>query len=234
MSNQIKIQTQGVDSVLSVKKDTLKVGGTRLVVEDIIPLFRPWQGERILWIARTNAYYSVVPLFNRRHRLLCFTFCEDALKKYKPTPFYHALVLGCGGGAVPRWLLEEYASLSVDVVDYSPDILAVCRKYFLKKWEKSDRLTYYCQDARDYEPPDYDYQFIFCDLFDGQNLAPVVLSPVFAAKLRRMLGENGLLLINCGWHHLEQVQAIYQPLFGNIQIVDRESWQTEVVLIKFH
>ncbi len=234
MKNRVNLWRQGADTRLCIKKESFTVGGTRLLVEDHIPLLAPWNSERILWIKGTNCYYSVVPLFPLRHRLLCFTFCEDELKLQKPDLFNRALVLGCGGGAVPRWILETYPKVSIDVVDFSPEIIRICQKYFVKRWQHSDRLTFYCQDAGEYEAPDNSYQFIFCDLFDGETLAPVVCQPDFARKLCRMAGEGGILIINCGWHQLRKVQSVYSAWFTHLQVVPRDPWQTEVLLLGNH
>ncbi len=230
MKNKIRLHFLGRGLCICIRKTAFTVEDARLIVEDIITIFLPWRSTRLLMIAGTNAYYSEVPLFSSRHRLLCYTYCADALKKRKPSFYKHALILGLGGGTVPRWLLEEYPSLSVDVVDYSAQIIAVCKKYFLQKWENSDRLKYYCTDAQAYEPPAYQYQFIFCDLFDGEKLVPCVYSPDFAKKLRTMLCDDGLLIINCGWSdHLQEVQDAYRKEFAHLQLVDREPWQTDVI-----
>ncbi len=230
MRNRIRLMREEGALFLCIERTSFQEGSASLLVEDRIPLVVPWRGERILWIKGSNAYYSVVPLFSFRHELLCFTFCEQIMEM-RPADFYHhALVLGCGGGAVPRWMLENYRSLSVDVVDISSKILSVCRKYFLHRWKHSRRLKLFCEDARDYEAEDDLYEFIFCDMFDGENLAPVVTDPAFAIKLHGMVTEEGLLVINCGWHHRDEVCAVYGRIFKHMWIIEREPWQTEVVM----
>ncbi len=212
-----------------IKRDSFAVGSNCLIVEDRIHRLFPQRSERILRLAGKGVYYSMVPLDPEQHRLLCYQYCADALKK-RPHNFYrHALVLGCGGGAVPRWLLEEYPGLTVDVVDISRTMIDICRKYFLYEWEDSPRLTYYCTDAQDFVPPGPPYQFIFCDMFDGTELVPFVYSRAFAAKLRGMLCADGILVINCGWGHLDEIRSIYRGEFACVQVLDRPSWQTEVV-----
>ncbi len=214
---------------MNIKREDITVDGTRLILEDRINTLHPQQSERVLWIAGTDAFYSAVPLSPDSHRLLCFNYCADALKMRQPDPFYHALVLGCGGGAIPRWLLEEYPSVTVDVVDRSPEIISMCRKYFLDRWDDSDRLKYHCVDAKDYDG-ECRYQFIFCDLFDGERLAPVVYEPGFAEKLRNLVSDDGFVIVNCGWGSPVELKTIYRSSFKNVQIFDRESWQTQVIM----
>ncbi len=211
-------------------REEFVVDGTPLAIEDRIDNNYPWLSERILWIAGTCAYYSTAPICPARHKLLCFTYCEDVLKAQKPGFLKNALVLGCGGGAVPRWILEEYPDASVDIVDRSPQIIFLCKKYFLQRWNDSARLTYHCTDARDYEPPEYRYQFIFCDMFDGENLAPVVSEHDFAVKLRDMMSDDGIMMVNCGWNdNLQKVREVYRTVFRHLKVLQRDSWQTQVI-----
>ncbi len=235
MKRKAKIHKYDRNIIRCIQRESFFSGDTHLIVEDRIPVFSPWRGERILRIAGTTAFYSAVPLGPARHRLLCYDYCARALQKQgkKPGFYRNALVLGCGGGAMPGWLLDTYPSLVVDVVDISPEIIAVCKKYFLSRWNRSERLRYYCEDAREYEPPDYQYQFIFCDLFDGQNLAPLVYDKEFALKLRDMLCEDGLLVINCGLDELFDVLPVYRKVFPHLQIVERKPWQTQVIKVGF-
>ncbi len=212
-----------------VKRDSFAIGSNCLVVEDRINRLLPKRSARILRLAGTSIYYSMVPLDPGEHRLLCYQYCAEAMKSRDHGFFRHTLVLGCGGGAVPRWILEEYPEATVDVVEISREMINVCRKYFLYEWEDSGRLRYHCTDAENYEPPGYKYQFIFCDMFDGTDLVPFVYSRNYAAKLHGMLSDGGILVINCGWGHLDQIKQIYQNEFAYLQVLDRPSWQTEVV-----
>ncbi len=231
MKTQIRLHRLGRGTCLCIRRYVFQVEGHRLIVEDLINLLKPWRSSRILMVAGTNVYYSEVPLFPFRHRLLCFSYCADVMKKREPGFYRHALVLGLGGGAVPRWLLEEYPSLTVDVVDYSPKIISVCRQYFLHKWASSDRLHIYCKDAREYASPGYKYQFIFCDLFDGDELVPFVFDPAFAENLLNMISDRGILIINCGWtDHLQKVQETYQSAYARLQMTDEKPRRIEIVL----
>ncbi len=217
MSRKINIGKIGKCIYLCFRKETFSEGDSVLYVVDRINLFLPWRSQRVLKVAGIPVLYSAVPLFSFRHKLLCYQYCADALKTHNPGFYQHVLVLGCGGGALPRWLLEEYPSLKVDIVDYSSKIISVCKKYFLNRWEGSTRLKYICADARNYKQSEYRYQFIFCDLFNGQDLASFVLDRNFAAKLHGMLDDDGFLIVNCGWQHMDEVKRVYQDVFEEVE-----------------
>ncbi len=222
---------QGSGNFRYIKRKDFMAGDTHLIVEDWINLAHPSQSRRILWIAGTNALYSEVPLSPSQHELLCYNYCDDILKKKKPSFYHHALVLGCGGGAIPRWLLQEYTGVTVDVVDFSPEIIDVCKEYFLTDWVDSGRLNFYCMDAKDFEQQRYKYEFIFCDLFDGENLAPFVYTEDFAKKLCSMVTDDGFVSINCGWGHVNDVLETYEDVFKYQEVVRRDSWQTQALTV---
>ncbi len=229
MSNNSNWQFLNGSIFKSEKRASFTVDGNCLIVEDRKYRFAPDNNERILRLAGSGVFYSVVPLDPSRHKLLCYEYCDEALKM-RPKTFYHqALVLGCGGGAIPRWLLEEYPDITVDVVDRSAKMIEVCRQYFLYQWDDSERLHYHCIDALEYEQPEGSCQFLFCDLFGGTELAPFVYTPDFAARLHGMLSPNGILVVNCGWGHLEEIQKIYRAEFPHFEVLHRKAWQTEVV-----
>ncbi len=208
------------------------VEGQTLVLIDHYDFLFPWRSGRMLAIGGTNKVYSMVPLFPLRRRPLCFDYCLPPMRTKKKTFFHRALVLGCGGGAIPQWLLREYPDIEVDVVDMSEKIIKICRKYFLPKWNDSPRLHYHCTDARVYEAPTDTYQFIFCDLFDGEHLAPVVTDHDFAKKLYSILSPEGILVVNYGWHNDEDVLACYSSAFSQIERVPRSPDHTQVLVMR--
>ncbi len=228
--NQITLRQFKNCMYLCIRRKAFKAGETNMLVEDRINLFLPWRSERVLKVAGERVLYSEVPLHSAKHRLLCYTYCADALKVHEPDFYRHALVLGCGGGSLPGWLLEEYPSLQVDVVDCSPEMISVCREYFLQQWEDSDRLRYFCMDAREYVQTEYRYQFIFCDLFGGTDVAPLVYERDFVKKLYTLLCEEGVLVVNCGWEHPEAGTEVYQDVFEDLQITYGDSGQTKVIV----
>ncbi len=231
MNTNVKLHHLGRGISLCIRKKAFRSRGRRLIVEDIIPVFKPWRSTRLLMISGTNAFYSEVPLFSFQHRLPCYTYTADALKERDSSFYRHALVLGLGGGTVPRWLLEEYPDLSVDVVEISPEIISVCQEYFLQKYKDSDRLRYFCTDARDYKAQDDYYQFIFCDLFDGESVVPFVYGQSFIRKLSRLLCKDGLLLVNCGWEaDQKKLKDVYRHEFAHVANVKRQPWQTTVLM----
>ncbi len=213
-------------------RHTFIAGGQTFMLEDKINLLLPWRSSRIMSIPGTGFYYSDIPLFPFSHRLLCYDYCVPALRANDKSFYERTLVLGCGGGTIPLWLLKEYPRATVDVVELYPEMIAICREYFLKRWEGSGRLTYHCTDARYYEAPAENYQFIFCDLFDKVDLAPVVTEADFALKLHTLLATNGMLVINCGWNHLADVCRTYGMLFENIDVLKREPFATQVVVAR--
>ncbi len=218
-------------TILQRNKKVFHVGGQTLIITDIIDLLFFWRSSRLLSVAGTGIFYSNIPLFPCYQRLMCYNYCVAALQNNKKDFYKKVMVLGCGGGAMPLWLLKRYPQATVDVVELFPEIIEISKAYFLKKWENSNRLFYHCIDARDYEAPAENYQFIFCDLFDGKDLAPVVTEQDFAKKLHSLLCVNGVLVINCGFFHLGKVRRVFQDFFSHIEIVKRDYHSTQVLVM---
>ena len=56
------------------------------------------------------------------------------------------LVVGLGGGTIPKVLSQLYETATIDVVEIDPAVLAVARTYF--DFEESPRVVVHVQDAR--------------------------------------------------------------------------------------
>ncbi len=221
-------------AILLRRRKAVQVGDTTLLVVDRINLIFFWRSSRKLSVAGAKILYSKVPLFPFNHRLLCVNYCVPPLRSKDKAFYQRMLVLGCGGGALPLWLLNEYPQVTVDVVELSQEIIAISKEYFLKKWEGSDRLIYHCIDANDYEAPAETYQFIFCDIFNEATVHPLVTGTDFAKKLHTLLSPQGILVINCGFGQegLEKAKAVYSKIFDNIEVVKRDPRATQVLVAR--
>ncbi len=219
-------------TIVRRERETYHVGGETLVIVDIYDLVFPWRRSRMLAIKGTNVFYSNVPLFPFCHRLLCYNYCIPPLRTRHKTFYKRMLVLGCGGGAVPHWLLGEFSQVTVDVVELEQGIIDICKEHFLKKWERSGRLSFYCMDASAYEAPADSYQFIFCDIFAGEMVPPFVKDVRFMQKLHKLLSSRGILVVNCGFgmHNIKDIRSVLNVLFPKVMTVKRYPRNTQVLV----
>ena len=107
-----------------------------------------------------------------------------------------ALVLGLGGGSLPRFLMRVYPTCRIDVVERRARVVQVAHDYF--HLARSPRLRTHVCDAevflRDDAGPTYD--LVLADLHDPQGTAPLVSEPGFFASCARRLAPRGVFAIN--------------------------------------
>lgn len=130
------------------------------------------------------------------HRLvLSYTRCMLSGLLFTREP-RSALVLGLGGGSLPRFLMHVFPSCRIDVVERRTKVVRVAHDYF--HLPRSPRLHTRVCDAevflREDSGPTYD--LVLVDLHDKTGTAPVVTEAGFFASCARRLAARGVLATN--------------------------------------
>ena len=114
-----------------------------------------------------------------------------------------ALVLGLGGGSLPKFLLRQVPECRVDAVEKRPRIIEVAHAYFALA--PHPRLRVHQQDGLAFlnESESAQYDVIFADLHDSDGMAPAVRHPEFFPACSRALRARGLLAINLWYGYRE-------------------------------
>ncbi len=111
----------------------------------------------------------------------------------------HAVVLGCAGCAIPRYLLSTFSSIMVDGVEISSQLVSIAKKYFLEG-VPSDRFSLITSDAVTYcASKDISSRFdlIVSDLFDGHRVLDEIYSIDFMSSIQKMMNKDrGLFVAN--------------------------------------
>ncbi|MDL2210695.1 fused MFS/spermidine synthase [Desulfovibrio sp. OttesenSCG-928-O18] len=111
------------------------------------------------------------------------------------------LMLGGGGYSVPKYLLANKTSATIDVVEIDPGITLAAKEYFALK--DSPRLRVFDEDARVFlnraasaeTPPQYDV--VMGDTFSSSYNIPFHLGTVECArKIKALLRDNGVFACN--------------------------------------
>ncbi|MCU0558974.1 MAG: fused MFS/spermidine synthase [Desulfobacterales bacterium] len=106
------------------------------------------------------------------------------------------LVLGGGGFSFPKYALENYPRVDLDVVELDPGIVALAREHFGLKDHPRQRII--AEDARTFlnrnQKP---YDAILCDTFNSHYAVPFHLATQEAARrMKSSLAPNGVVLVN--------------------------------------
>ena len=101
------------------------------------------------------------------------------------------LVIGLGGGAVPRWYEER--GIRTDVVDIDPDVIRLAKEYF----DFQGKGVTAVEDARYFLGRGTDrYDYIVMDIFSGEAAPAHVISVEALQLVRNRLAAGGVLAIN--------------------------------------
>jgi spermidine synthase len=118
---------------------------------------------------------------------------------YQPQPA-RALVLGLGGGVIPRELRHYYPQLQIDVAEIDPDIPPVAERFF--GFRQDQKLVVHVSDGRMFikkqqrlnPPPKYD--LIVLDAFSGDYIPFHLMTKEFLEEARGILAPGGVVVAN--------------------------------------
>ena len=109
------------------------------------------------------------------------------------------LMLGLGGGSVPKRFLADYPQVRMDVVDVDPVVIDVAKRYFAVK--PGPRLNLIHQDARAYvKRCKKKYDYILLDAYTrsryGSSIPPHLTTREFFQQVSAILKPGGMVGYN--------------------------------------
>jgi len=159
--------------------------------------------------------------FNR-YLLFSLVFC--------PSPST-ILVLGLGGGVVPRVLSEICPKAAVDVVEIDPEMLKVAEDYF--GFTTSDHLHVHLEDACDFiGRTRQKYDLVVIDTYCGLDLPQSVDNPFFFKDCGKILSEKGILTVNLvpfDKHYMEKRVDWIKQVLAHVYLICGITRLNEVV-----
>ncbi|MHC4265480.1 MAG: spermidine synthase [Planctomycetota bacterium] len=142
---------------------------------------------------------SQVNLSNLRQLRLEYSKLAFCGLLYKPEP-KKVLVLGLGGGVIPREMHYYFPELLVDVVEIDPEIPKIAKEFF--SFSEDARLKVHVDDGRMFikkqlglEPvPKYD--IIILDAFNSDYIPFHLMTREFLEQVKGVLAEDGVVVAN--------------------------------------
>ncbi|HAK96910.1 MAG TPA: hypothetical protein DCM87_18455 [Planctomycetes bacterium] len=105
------------------------------------------------------------------------------------------LVVGLGGGSIPRFLHKRYPAMHIDCVELDPDVVAVARQYFGFAEDKT--MKAHVADGRKFiEKATQPYDIIFLDAFGADNIPYSLATREFLLAVRKALAPKGIVVGN--------------------------------------
>jgi spermidine synthase len=124
------------------------------------------------------------------------TFCGLL---YKPEP-KKMLVLGLGGGVIPRQMRHYFPSLEIDVAEIDPDIPPIATQFM--GFKEDEKLKVYVDDGRMFikkqlrRNPVPKYDMIVLDAFNGDYIPFHLMTKEFLQEVKGVLADDGVVIAN--------------------------------------
>lgn len=206
----------------------------------LMPL-QPVRAEQLLLHSERSLYRQVFVYGDADSRCLCFTrecrigrqscidlkhpdrlvfeYTQMMLGALLLNPDPHSvLVIGLGGGSLPRALERLLPNAEIDVVEIDPAVVGVARDYF--GYSPGPHEHVFEEDGRAYVRrllrTLQRYQLIMLDAYDQQYIPEHMLTREFLAQVRALLTPGGIVAANTfSSSRLYQNESVtYRAVFG--------------------
>jgi len=118
---------------------------------------------------------------------------------YKPDPA-KILVVGLGGGTIPRDMHHYLPEAEIDVVELDPEILKVAEEYF--HFEQDEKLRVHVADGRmlvrklSREQSETKYDMVILDAFNSDYIPFHLMTREFLKEVQGILSDDGVVVAN--------------------------------------
>ncbi len=167
---------------------------TRSPFNDIFVIER--ENLREMWFQGNGRFYlqTRIDLDRPGDLALIYTRLLLAPLIWNPHPS-RILIIGLGGGVLPRFLNEAYPDIEIDVVEVDARVTELARRYF--GFKDSPRLRIFEDDGRAFvKQRGQKYDMVFLDAFKGGSVPYHLKTIEFYREIAQSLNEEGLLVTN--------------------------------------
>jgi spermidine synthase len=122
------------------------------------------------------------------------------------------LMVGLGGGSVPKWVYRQLPDARITVVELNPEVVSVARGFFFVP-QDDERFQVVVGDGVDYvaaHPTSCDVLMI--DGYDETSHVESLATPEFYASCRAALRPGGIMVVNL-WSSEKQFNTYMQRIF---------------------
>jgi spermidine synthase len=166
---------------------------------------------------------SQVDTSNLRLHRLEYTKMAFCTLLYKPEP-KRVLVLGLGGGVIPREMHYYFPSAEIDVAEIDPAIAVIAEKYF--GFVEDDLLKVHIADGRMFikeqlrEKTGKKYDIVILDAFNSDYIPFHLMTKEFLGEVKGVMAEDGVVVANVFSNNrlFDAEWATFNAVFGRSQV----------------
>lgn len=166
---------------------------------------------------------SQVNLRNLREHMLEYSTLAFCGLLYNPEP-KKVLVLGLGGGVIPREMRHYFPELEIDVVEIDPEIPLIAKRFF--GFRQDDKLRVHIADGRMFikkqlrRDPVPKYDIVILDAFNSDYIPFHLMTKEFLEEVKGVLAEDGVVIANVFYSNrlFDAEFKTFLAVFGRCQV----------------
>lgn len=190
------------------------------------------QGIRTLRFADHGARQSVVKLDDPDYIALPYAKAIQVALALPEDP-KRVLIVGLGGGTIPRFLRHHFPDLAIDVVELDPAVVEVAQSHF--GFHTDGKMRVFAADGREFiEQSEPVYDVIYLDAYGVDSVPYALTTRQFLESVLKALTPNGVVAGNV-WSSrsnslYDSMIRTYQRVFGQVAINDVRGVGNKIVV----
>lgn len=197
------------------------------IVQYTLPVFHGADALAIEFDNNGSYIYSAVYTNPRRHFQPVYQVAQRLIDAYfAKRGLDSALVLGCAGCTIPRFLVLHYPHSRVVGVEYSRQFVDIAKRFFMNA-QMRERFELICADGFEYVRENAHkrrFGLVYTDIYAADMIHPDVYTQEFVSQVYDLLDEGGLAVINSFRVPIEQIRGFAQSIgspFGAVYIIEQ-------------
>lgn len=223
-----KIRKYGRRTILETVRDT--DGGNDIryqIVQYTFPVFHSSDVLAIEFDNNGSYIYSAVYKSQRRHFQPVYQVSQRLIDAYfKGHGPEGALVLGCAGCTIPRFLLLHFNKCRVVGVEYSQQFVDIAERFFISEAMRP-RFDLVCGDGFEYVANSVGKQkfdLVYTDIYVADIIHPDVYTNDYISQVCELLRDDGIAVINSFRVPFERIKSFVNSIqapFGALYIIEQ-------------
>ncbi len=133
------------------------------------------------------------------------------------------LIVGLGGGTLPKRMLRDYPGVKIDVVEIDPEVVRVAKQYF--DLPDDPRLRVFAEDGRRFIKRSKDtYDIIVMDAYYADALPFHLTTEEFLRQAKARLAPDGVLAYNVIGSVEGERSKLFRSMYRTASGVWRQLW----------
>jgi len=152
------------------------------------------EDSRYRWLRADNIWHTQMELKNPNGRGLPYADYVDLAFLYNPN-IRSVLVIGLGGGTIPKRFVRDYPQVKVDCVEIDPAVIKIAQRYFYV--EPGPRLKIHASDGRQFlRRTKRTWDLIVLDAYYSDTVPFFLTTREFFTLAESRLNPGGVLVNN--------------------------------------